>query len=103
MCCVIRKMNKALPRNAGTQSGFSVLYQCKDRQIRKLGIIVTWAGSIIVASRTMKETDRPGQLNRANAYATKLAEKSEPTVISTTSRIELEIYFQNGTALNARS
>ena len=103
MCWVMRKMKNALPKNAGTHSGFSVLYQCSDFQMMKPGIIVTWLGSIIVASKRRNAIDLPGQFSRANAYATKLDENSEPTVTSTTSNSELVMYRQNGTLLNALS
>src|SRR4051794_36050575 len=103
MCWTIRKTKNAEPKNDGTHSGLSVLYQCSARQTRNPGIIVTWCGSMIVESKIIIATDRPGQFSRANAYATKLAEKSAPSVVSATRMIELLMYRQNGTDLNARS
>ena len=97
MCCVIRKIKNADPKNAGAHSGLSVLYQPTDRQIMKPGIIVTCAGSIMVESSTTSATPRPGQCSRANAYATKVLENRVPSVVSATSSMLLPTYRQNGT------
>src|SRR4051812_11996582 len=92
MCWVIRKMKNAEPKKAGTQRGFNVLYQWSPRQTMKPGIMVTWEGSMMVARRMRKATDRPGQWRRAKEYPTKEAEKSEPAVQRMTRRTELMMY-----------
>jgi transposase InsO family protein len=62
-----RKMPKALPKNAGTVSGRRVLIQPMARNRMKVGIRVTWLGTIIVARKMMNRTFLPRKRSRAKA------------------------------------
>ena len=63
--CRSRKMKKALPKKAGTLRGRKVLIQPSLRNTMKIGIMVTWPGSIIVLSIRKKTRSRLGQRRMA--------------------------------------
>ncbi|MMZ66851.1 hypothetical protein D1872_293840 [compost metagenome] len=67
MNCLIRKILKAPPpKKAGTTKGRNVSTQPISLNMMNIGIIVTWDGSIIVASSTRNSALFPRKLNRAN-------------------------------------
>ena len=63
----MRKMPNAQPIQFGTINGKCVSIQPSLNMMTKTGIMVTWAGTIIVASMMMKSWSRAQNFNRANA------------------------------------
>ena len=64
--CRRRKMEKALAKNAGTQSGRNVPTHPSQRNSANVGTMITGNGTIIVASVMLKNRSRPGHFRRAN-------------------------------------
>jgi hypothetical protein len=81
--CRIRKMLYAPPKKFGTINGSIVFTQPSSRNRMNCGIIVIWAGSIIVASTMKKMIDFPGARIRANAKPTRALENTWPIVEQT--------------------
>ena len=65
--CRTRKMLKALEKNCGTISGRKLSIQPSWEKIQNCGIIVIWAGIIIVAMTTKNSGRFPGARRRAKA------------------------------------
>ena len=67
MYCRIRKMKKALPKNAGTMSGRYVPYQPIDENIRNCGTISACHGISMVRISSWNSRSRQRNRSRANA------------------------------------
>src|SRR5262249_44362201 len=72
----------------GITSGQKLSIMFIERNRTKTGIIVTWAGSIIVESITMNRIDRPRNLNRAKPKPTSEHERIWPTTESVVTTVE---------------
>ena len=69
--------------------------------IRNAGIIVTWNGTIKVASSRMKTRFFPAKLIRANAYPARLQKTRFPATTVTATIVELMKKRPKGAASNA--
>src|SRR4051812_16176466 len=72
----IRNTSKAFAKNVGTRSGSHVPTQPSFENIVYVGMMVTAPGRKIVAMRMVNSSDRPGNRNRANPYATRVHDTS---------------------------
>src|SRR2546428_9393215 len=97
--CRSKKIVKASPKKVGTISGFSDPTQWMRTKKTYSGMIVTWVGSISVASTRMNTICRPRHRIRDRAYATGIEEATVPTVVSTAYTTVLEEYVTSGTNL----
>jgi len=75
--CRSKKIENALPKKAGTQSGRKEPTQPSHLKRPNVGTIKTGKGTIMVASVTAKKKSRPGQRRRAKAYATTALEQTD--------------------------
>src|SRR5207248_8845371 len=96
-----RKMKKAFPNQAGTQSGRNVPIQPSQRKRRKTGSMVAWPGSMIVQSMATNNRSRPRKGMRAKAYAGSEQEASVPSTTAPQRNRVFARYRQNGKALSA--
>src|SRR5207244_270294 len=65
--CLSRKIENASPKKEGTMRGVSEPIQCKRTKMTYRGTIVTWAGSMRVASTSTNATCRPRHRIRESA------------------------------------
>ena len=87
--CLIKKMKKGFPKNAGTMIGRNVSTHCNFAKMSKSATISTGNGRNIDAMTIPKTKSRPGHLMREKPYAIKGLEIADPIVTPAVSTTEL--------------
>ena len=87
--CLIKKMKKGLPKNAGTMIGRKVSTHCSFAKMSNRATIRTGKGRKIEAITSPNTRSRPGHLILENPYAMRGLEMADPTVTPTVRMIEL--------------